>query len=165
MGYGGVATVAVDMLAALTVMPALLAVLGHRVNALRVRRSLRRPQPGDQRGAWYRIAGSVMRRPVGYVVVIIAGLLTLGAPFLSVNWGGTDARVLSASSQPRQVTEALNRDFPVNATSPIEAMVNAAPARWLREPGRDRAVRPDRVRRAARGGTGCHQRPAHRRPR
>ena len=35
MGYGGVATVAVDMLAALTVMPALLAVLGHRVNALR----------------------------------------------------------------------------------------------------------------------------------
>ena len=39
MGYGGVATVVVDMLAALTVMPALLAVLGYRVNALRVRRS------------------------------------------------------------------------------------------------------------------------------
>src|SRR5262249_27306735 len=40
MGYGGVATVAVDMLAALTVLPALLAVLGPRVNALRIRRSL-----------------------------------------------------------------------------------------------------------------------------
>ena len=38
MGYGGVATVLVDMLAALTVLPALLAVLGPRVNALRVRR-------------------------------------------------------------------------------------------------------------------------------
>jgi len=42
-GYGGVATVAVDMLAALTVLPALLALLGHRVNALRIRRSVRRP--------------------------------------------------------------------------------------------------------------------------
>src|SRR5216683_6144579 len=116
-------TVAVDLLAALTVMPALLAVLGHRVNALRVRRSLRRPAADSRGGAWYRIAGSVMRRPVVYVVVIVAGLVTLGAPFLSVSWGGTDARVLSASAQPRQVTEALNRDFPANATSPIEAMV------------------------------------------
>ena len=43
MGFGGVATVAVDMLAALTVLPALLAVLGPRVNALRIRRSVHRP--------------------------------------------------------------------------------------------------------------------------
>ncbi len=44
MGYGGVATVAVDVLAALIVLPALLAVLGHRVNALRIRRSVQRPR-------------------------------------------------------------------------------------------------------------------------
>ena len=53
MGYGGVATVAVDMLAALTVLPALLAVLGHRVNALRIRRSVQSAGPAqgrDQRG-------------------------------------------------------------------------------------------------------------------
>ena len=48
MGYGGVATVLVDMVAALTVLPALLAVLGPRVNALRVRRSLR-PVPRPAR--------------------------------------------------------------------------------------------------------------------
>jgi uncharacterized membrane protein YdfJ with MMPL/SSD domain len=41
MGYGGVATVAVDVIAALTVLPALLAVLGHRVNGLAVRKSVR----------------------------------------------------------------------------------------------------------------------------
>ena len=46
MGYGGVATVAVDMLAALTVLPVLLAVLGYRVNALRIRRSVRYPAGG-----------------------------------------------------------------------------------------------------------------------
>ncbi len=50
MGYGGVATVLVDMLAALTVLPALLAVLGPRVNALRVRKSVRRPRTNDAAG-------------------------------------------------------------------------------------------------------------------
>jgi trehalose monomycolate/heme transporter len=123
MGYGGVATVLVDMIAALTLLPALLALLGHRVNSLRVRRLARETAIHDHGGAWRRIAGSVMRRPVIYAVVIVAALLALGAPFLSVKWGGTDATVLSASSQPHQVADALNRDFPANATNPIEAVV------------------------------------------
>src|SRR6266498_1662663 len=113
MGFGGVATVVVDMIAALTIMPALLAVLGHRVNALRLRRSVRRPRASErtdeQSGAWYRIAGSVMRRPVVYVASIVVVLLALGAPFLRITWGGTDGRVLPASAQARQVTETLNR--------------------------------------------------------
>jgi RND superfamily putative drug exporter len=121
MGFGGVATVAVDMIAALTVMPALLAVLGPRVNALRVRRGVRRP-PADA-GAWYRIAQSVMRRPVVYLSVIVIALLALGTPFLRITWGGIDARTLPAGAPVRQVTETLNRDFPANATSPIEAVV------------------------------------------
>src|SRR5215472_12148324 len=123
MGYGGVATVAVDMLAALTVLPALLAVLGPRVNALRIRRSVRRPAAPEASGAWYRIARSVMRRPVAYIAVIVIALLALGSPFRSIVWGGTDARALPAGSGPRVVTEALARDFPVNSTTPIEAIV------------------------------------------
>jgi trehalose monomycolate/heme transporter len=124
MGFGGVATVGVDMLAALTIMPALLALLGHRVNALRVRRGVGTAASGERGGIWRRVAGSVMRRPVVYLVVIVAGLLALGIPFLSVSWGGTDARVLSASAQPHQVADALSRDFPANATSPIESLVS-----------------------------------------
>ena len=110
MGFGGVATVLVDMLAALTVLPALLAVLGPRVNALQVklpwvRRHARRPVPvgetrvgqngieqngvgqnrigqnsDEQSGVWYRIARSVMRRPVAYVVVILLGAARPGVP-------------------------------------------------------------------------------------
>jgi trehalose monomycolate/heme transporter len=131
MGYGGVATVVVDMLAALTVMPALLAVLGYRVNALRIRRPRGRPRTsppaGDEAsGAWYRIARSVMRRPVAYVAVIVVVLLALGSPFRSITWGGTDARALPASSAPRVVQEVLARDFPASATTPIEAVVKLA---------------------------------------
>ncbi len=123
MGYGGVATVAVDMLAALTVLPALLAVLGYRVNALRIRRSVHRPARDETSGAWYRLAHSVMRRPAVYATVIVIGLLALGAPFLRISWGGTDARTLPAASTVRQVSQTLASDFPVNSTDPIEALV------------------------------------------
>jgi trehalose monomycolate/heme transporter len=153
MGFGGVATVLVDMLAALTVLPALLAVLGPRVNALQVklpwvRRHARRPVPvgegrvgqnrigqntDEQNGVWYRIARSVMRRPVAYVVVILLVLLALASPFRSITWGGTDARALPTGAPARVVAEALNRDFPGNPSSPVEVLTRlpgpaAAPA-------------------------------------
>jgi len=128
MGYGGVATVVVDMLAALTVMPALLAVLGYRVNALRIRRSVHRAARPETSGAWYRLAHSVMRRPAVYATVIVIGLLALGAPFLRISWGGTDARTLPAASTVRHVSEALDSQFPVNSTAPIEALVTGARA-------------------------------------
>ncbi|HEX6468315.1 MAG TPA: MMPL family transporter [Streptosporangiaceae bacterium] len=137
MGYGGVATVLTCMLAALTVLPALLAVLGPRVNALslggrRGRAGARgsragrpsgagAPPPGG--GAWYRLASSVMRRPVRYVVATVALLLALGAPFLHVSWGGVDGRVLPAGTEARVVTETLDHDFQRNATTPIDVIV------------------------------------------
>jgi uncharacterized membrane protein YdfJ with MMPL/SSD domain len=125
MGYGGVATVAVDVIAALTVLPALLAVLGHRVNALAVRKSVRadavaRP---EKEGGWYRLAHAVMRRPVVFAGVIVVVLLALGAPFLRISWGGTDASALPASSTVRQVQGTLTSEFPANSTNPIEAVV------------------------------------------
>ncbi len=147
MGYGGVATVLVDMLAALTVLPALLAVLGHRVNALRIRRSLPRPAPvlqttvpqspvsetpvsqtavlqtAEAAGGWYRLARSVMRRPAAYALVIVVVLLALGSPVLHISWGGTDARALPATAPARQVTEALSGDFPGNVTAPVESLI------------------------------------------
>jgi trehalose monomycolate/heme transporter len=123
IGYGGVATVLVDMIAALTVLPALLAVLGPKVNSLRIRRSVQRPPAAESSGGWYRLAHSVMRRPVLYAIPIVVLLLGLGSPFLHVVWGGVDATALPASAAPRIVTEALNQDFPGNPTAPIEAIV------------------------------------------
>jgi len=138
MGYGGVATVLVDMLAAVTVLPALLAVLGRRVNALPVRRAVARPASATSggrppeaprsapAGGWYRLARVVMRRPAVFAVVIVAVLLVLGSPFLRITWGSVDARDLPATAQPRVVSEELARDFPGNVTAPIESLAEYA---------------------------------------
>jgi trehalose monomycolate/heme transporter len=123
MGYGGVATVLVDMVAALTVLPALLAAAGPRVNALRVRRSAGRPRTADAAGGWYRLASSVMRRPLVYATAIVVVLLALAVPFLHISWGGTDARALPSGAQARVVTEALSKDFRGNPAAPIESVV------------------------------------------
>jgi uncharacterized membrane protein YdfJ with MMPL/SSD domain len=125
MGYGGVATVAVDVIAALTVLPALLAVLGHRINALAVRKSVRTGAvvKSESEGGWYRLARAVMRRPVAVASVIVIVLLALGTPFLRISWGSSDASSLPTTSAARQVQDALTNEFPANSTNPIEAVV------------------------------------------
>jgi len=67
---------------------------------------------------------------VAFAVVIVVVLLSFGAPFLRVSWGGTDARVLPAGNTVRQVQQALTTEFPANSTTPIEAVVTgvAGPA-------------------------------------
>jgi trehalose monomycolate/heme transporter len=121
MGYGGVATVLVDMLAAVMIMPALLSVLGHRVNALRVRSAVARPD-GAAAGGWYRLARVVMRRPAVFAAVIVVVLLALGSMFLRITWGSVGPQDLPVTAQPRVVSEQLARDFPGNVTAPIEAL-------------------------------------------
>jgi len=112
MAYGGAAAVLVAMIAALTALPALLAVLGHRVNSLRIPFLKRGNGLGSaEHGAWYRLAHSVMRRPIRYVVVLVPLLLVLGIPFLQAQLGGVDHRALPAGADSRTVTEVLQTDF------------------------------------------------------
>ena len=126
MGYGGVAVVLVDMVAALTVLPALLAMLGHRVDALRVPNLFRRgPKQVHEpdAGAWYRLAHSVMRRPLAYAIPIVVVLLVMAAPFAHVTFGGYTAKVLPTAHSGRVVTDALSADFQANSTAPIQVVV------------------------------------------
>jgi uncharacterized membrane protein YdfJ with MMPL/SSD domain len=123
IGYGGMAAVLVAMVAALTALPALLAVLGHRINKLGLRR--RR----TARGTWGRIARSVMRRPVLYLVLVAAVLLGVAAPFLRAEVGGFDERVLPAGTPSRTVAERIATEFPGGGLDPVVVLVEgAAPA-------------------------------------
>ena len=110
MGYGGVAAVVVAMLAALTVLPAILALLGRRIEFGRMPWRRRAGAAGAgvveaETGAWARVAHSVMRRPVVYLVAITGALLVLASPFLGATWGSVDERVLPADSPSRVAAE------------------------------------------------------------
>ena len=135
MGLGGMAAVLLAMLASLTVLPALLAILGPRINALRIPLpwSRRRAKAGPvgataPAGGWARLARSVMRRPVLYASGVIVVLLVLAAPFLKINFGGFDERVLPAEAPARMVSERIRADFPGGNTAPIEVLVSGASA-------------------------------------
>lgn len=119
MGYGGIAAVLIAAIGALTVLPALLGVLGHKVDALKIGR--KKPKHQRDNGFWYRFAHAVMRRPLAWAVPILALLMVLGAPFLNITFGGVDERVLPEAAESRQVTEALRGDFTTTDNQPIIA--------------------------------------------
>ena len=125
MAYGGISAVLIAMVGSLTVLPALLAIIGTRVDRLRVplRRTDRARHRKANPGFWYRIAHSVMRRPVAYVAVIVPVLLLLGVPFLGVNLGAVDHRVLPEGTQSRTVAEQLAEQFPDAAQDSLYSVV------------------------------------------
>ena len=129
MGIGGMSAVLVAMLAALTLLPALLAVLGPRVDALSVRRWIRLPRrqaASAGPGGWERIARAVMRRPVVVTVTVVGLLLALALPFLRVEFGAIDVRALPAGTESRVVAETIDRDFPASPSGPVSAVVTLA---------------------------------------
>src|SRR6266545_4811444 len=138
-----VALVALPAVGALVVLPALLAVLGRRIDSLRLpfgrRRAARRAAAraaagpgagaaGTGSGAWHRIAMAVMRRPVPIALGVVAVLLVLGAPFLGVRFGLPDDRVLPASASSRQVADAIRNDFTARDASALQVVATDAGA-------------------------------------
>lgn len=111
IGYGGIAAVLIAMVAALTVLPAALALLGTRIDALRIPFLQRAPRTEDDHGGWARLARAVMRRPVLVAVGVVAVLLVVASPFLGVRWGSVDYRVLPADTPSHQASERLNAEF------------------------------------------------------
>ena len=125
-GYAGIAVVALAAIGALVVLPALLAVLGRRVDRLRLpigrRRAAAVATRGPGAGLWHRIATSVMRRPVPIALAVVAFLVLLGTPFLGVRFGLPDDRVLPVGAEGRQVAEAVRANFAADETSALSVV-------------------------------------------
>ena len=125
-GIGGAVVVAAAVTAALTLMPALLGVLGHRINALRLPLLGRLTMPratvegAEERGGfWRRWALGVMRRPI--LIVVLSCLVLLGAalPVLAINIGTPNASSLPATSTARQGLDILTAQFPAASQQPV----------------------------------------------
>ncbi|MFD4292059.1 MMPL family transporter [Rhodococcus sp. NPDC058532] len=111
LGFGAIAAVTSAALLSLTAVPALLAILGRRVNALAWRRGA--VERGEERAArfWSRVVTGVMRRPVFFSVTIVAGLLVLASPLLRVALGEVTYTVLPTGDPARVATETLATEF------------------------------------------------------
>ncbi|MFB9234882.1 MMPL family transporter [Plantactinospora siamensis] len=124
LSYGGMAAVALAALISLTLLPALLGVLGPRIDRLSVRRRRTGARPtGPVTGGWARLARLTMRRPVLVVLPIVAGLLVLAAPIGHVRFGEVDERVLPRSDPARQAIETVKTEFPAMSGNGVEVVL------------------------------------------
>lgn len=122
MGLGGSLVALFAALIALTVLPAVLTLLGQRVNAGAPRFLQRRAESdarATQSGFWYRLSRFVMRRPLPVATASALFLIVLGLPFLGIKFNTVDPTVLSGSASARQAYDTVSEEFPPYHETPI----------------------------------------------
>ena len=122
IGWAGTLVVSLAVLYALTVLPALLAILGPRVNSLRL--PFVHPERSARgRGLWHRVAVTVMKHPWAVFLSVSALLLLLGVPFLHLHVGSGDVNALPPTAASRRGDEALREHFPGGDTNRVLVVV------------------------------------------
>jgi len=125
LALGAILVGIVSVVAALTLLPAVLSLLGDRVNALQVpvigRRAIN--SAGSESPFWSRLVGGVMRRPLLSLVAATALLLALALPVLSINTGFSGLSTLPDRFPSKQGFDALNRDFPGTGVDPAQIVI------------------------------------------
>jgi RND superfamily putative drug exporter len=119
-GYAGVTVVILAVLGALVALPALLAILGNRIDKLVVRKSSITPK---EDGRWAQTARFVMRRPVAVVMLSLIILTVLSAPVKNMVFSQVDSQVLPASNPAANASRIISERFPGQEGNPIEIIV------------------------------------------
>jgi RND superfamily putative drug exporter len=134
IGLGGAIVVVASVFYSLTFLPAILGMLGPRVNALSVagllrRIGLRRERAGAvRRSRWEQVAHAVMRRPMAVLIPVLAFLLLVGSPYLRLQQGIPDATVYPAGVPSRDAWVALQEEFGPGETTPIIVLADTLDA-------------------------------------
>ena len=119
-GYAGISVVAMAIFAALIPFPAILALIGQRIDKYVVRKSAITPKSD---GRWAQTARFVMRRPIAVVVLSLTVLAVIAAPIKNIVFSQADARVLPASSQTAIASAMAIADFPGQEANPVEVII------------------------------------------
>ena len=119
-GYAGVSVVLIAIVSAILPLPALMNILGHKVDKFVVRKSGITPKSD---GRWAQTARFVMRKPVSVVVLSLIVLGVLAAPVKNVVFSQTDARVLPKSDKAAIAYDVMSTRFPGQESSPIEILI------------------------------------------
>ena len=128
--YAGIAVVAFAAAASVIVTPAVVVLLGDRLDALDARRLVRRvlgrPEPSVrpvEHSFWYRWAKGAMRHAIPVGLAVVALLLMLGSPFLGIKWAFPDDRLLPESASSRDLGDRLRSDFETNSISDVVVVI------------------------------------------
>jgi len=122
MGLGGSLVVLLAALISLTVLPAVLTLLGTRVNSLAPRFLQRRAEADarpEESGFWYRLSRFVMRRPAPIATLSALFLIVLGLPFFNIKFNTVDPTVLPKDASARQAYDTVSAEFPPYRETPI----------------------------------------------
>jgi RND superfamily putative drug exporter len=119
-GYAGVTVVIMAVLGALVALPALLAILGKRIDKAVVRKGALTPK---EDGRWAQTARFVMRKPVSVVVLSLVLLTVLAAPIKNIVFSQVDSRVLPASNPAAYAAQLITERFPGQEGNPIEVII------------------------------------------
>ncbi len=116
VGVAGAIVVGLAVASALTLLPAVLMLLGDRVDRFAIRRV---SMTANSDGAWARLARRVMRHPVAVLIPTLALLLILGSPFLHVRFNAPDATILPPNVPSRSAFDRLVSEFGEGEFAPI----------------------------------------------
>jgi putative drug exporter of the RND superfamily len=124
MAMGAIIAVFTALLAALTLLPALLGAMGDKVNALRVPFLHKTSgNVGRAGGFWDRLAGGVMRHPVVSLTLAAGALLLMASLYFSIDLGSAGVETLPTSMASRQGFEALQNEFPGATIQPVDVVI------------------------------------------
>jgi RND superfamily putative drug exporter len=123
--YAGIGVVVFATLGAVLILPAILVVLGDRIDKFDVLRKLRRgrePKPTEE-GFWHKLATAVMRRPWPVLAVVLMALAVMVLPFSKVSFGLPDDRALPQDLAAAQVGSAIRDDFSSSANQSMQVVL------------------------------------------
>src|SRR5215213_109067 len=125
VGIAGVIVVAWSTVAALTLLPALLSVVGTGIDRFSL--PWRSTSNSARSGFWVRLSLGVMARPVAVLIPTLALLLLLGSPFLRVNISSPDSTILPPDLPSRQAFDILAAEFGAGEVSPFLIVLHSEP--------------------------------------
>ena len=137
LAVGAIAAGLASVAAALTLLPALLSLLGDRVNAGRIP-FFGRAAGGEESPFWSGIVRGVLRRPLISLVLATAALLAMGVPVLALRSGEAGVSTLPDRLAAKQGYLALNAEFPGETTEPVEVLIDGDAASPPVQDGIDR---------------------------
>jgi RND superfamily putative drug exporter len=123
LAVGAILVATLAVLAALTLLPAALSLLGDRVNALRL--PFLRGDRGENGGFWARVATFVMAHRVVAVIAVLALLISAASVYFSINSGLPGVSGLPEDTKSRQAFEVLDNEFSAGLISPTEIVIDA----------------------------------------